>query len=64
MANEFVFQSEQFIETGITSGASVPMRIFANGSIYVGEMVELNLTPSLRIFSNSAVQVAEFIETQ
>ncbi len=62
MANEFVYQAEQFVETGITSGQSDVMRIFANGTIYVGEMNELALTPSLRLFSNGAVQAAEFIE--
>jgi len=62
MANEFVYQAEQFVETGITSGPNDVMRIFANGTIQVGEMRELALTPSLRLFSNGAVQAAEFIE--
>jgi hypothetical protein len=64
MPNEFVFESEQFVEVGKTDG-TVPsnvMRMFANGSVFVGEMNELALTPSLRLFANGAVQVAEFIE--
>jgi len=51
---------------GVPSTISIPssavMRIFANGTIYVGEMNELALTPSLRLFANGAVQAAEFIE--
>ena len=62
MPNEFVFQSEQFIETGLKSGANTVMRIFANGTIELGEINEVALTSSLRLFSNSAVQAAEFIE--
>lgn len=38
------------------------MRMYANGTVFVGEMNELALTPSLRLFANGAVQVAEFIE--
>ena len=64
MANEFVIQSEQFVEVGKTDGIapSTVMRFFANGTIFVGEMNELALTPSLRLFANGAVQAAEFIE--
>jgi hypothetical protein len=43
-------------------GPRTVMRMFANGTIFVGEMNELALTPSLRLFANGAVQVAEFIE--
>lgn len=64
MPNEFVFQSEQFLEVGKTDGAtpSTVMRMYANGSVFVGELNELALTPSLRLFANGAVQAAEFIE--
>lgn len=62
MPNEFVFQADEFVETGLTSGPTDVMRIYANGVIQLGEMNEQALTPSLRLFANSAVQVAEFIE--
>ena len=62
MANEFVYQAEQFVETGIASGPNDVMRIFANGTIQVGEMNEVALTASLRLFANGAVQAAQFIE--
>lgn len=43
-------------------GPRTVMRMFANGTVFVGEMNELALSPSLRLFANGAVQVAEFIE--
>lgn len=62
MPNEFVFQAEQFIETGQASGENNVLRIYANGTIQMGELFEQSLTPSLRLFANGAVQTAEFIE--
>lgn len=62
MPNEFVFQAEQFIETGLKTGPNTAMRIYANGTIQVGELNEVALTSSMRLFANAAVQAAEFIE--
>jgi hypothetical protein len=51
---------------GIPNTISIPssdvLRIFANGTIQMGELFEEALTPSLRLFANGAVQTAEFIE--
>jgi hypothetical protein len=64
MANEFVIQSEQFVEVGKTDGITptTVMRFFANGTIQLGEMNEVALTASLRLFANGTVRAAEFIE--
>ena len=61
---EWVFQSEQFVEVGKTNGISpaTVMRMFANGTVQLGEMVEVAGTSSMRLFANGAVQAAEFIE--
>lgn len=62
MANEFVFQADEFIETGLKTGANSLMRIYEDGIIEVGELDEVALVPTFRLFSNGMVQAAEFIE--
>ena len=61
---EWIFQSEQFVEVGKTNGISpsTVMRMFANGAVQLGEMIEVAGTSSMRLFANGMVQVAEFIE--